>query len=213
MLPGSPRQSCLCQDPAVEQPPHLSIIPLVSLEVGEDGERGQFLQRTLRPFISGLLFKKVFHASMGFPGGSVVKNPPVSGGDAGDSGLIPGWRRSPGGGNGHPLHSSIRAWKIPWTEDPGGLQPMRSQESDMTEHLHTHCDAPYFLHLSFWIPGLARKICFIFSIRYRCLGSFTVPQLWSVLPGGTGASWTFLWKPARPASLLCIPLRVGFTAL
>ena len=29
-------------------------------------------------------------------------------------------------------HSSILAWKIPWTEEPGGLQPMRSQESGMT---------------------------------------------------------------------------------
>jgi len=32
---------------------------------------------------------------LGFPGGSVVKNPPVSGGDVG---LIPGLGRSPGGG-------------------------------------------------------------------------------------------------------------------
>ena len=29
-------------------------------------------------------------------------------------------------------HSSILAWKIPWTEEPGGLQYMGSQESDMT---------------------------------------------------------------------------------
>ena len=29
-------------------------------------------------------------------------------------------------------HSSILAWKIPWTEEPGGLQSMGSQESDMT---------------------------------------------------------------------------------
>ena len=28
--------------------------------------------------------------------------------------------------------SSILAWKIPWTEEPGGLQSMGSQESDMT---------------------------------------------------------------------------------
>ena len=32
-------------------------------------------------------------------------------------------------------HSSIHAWKIPWTEEPGGLQFMGSQESDMTERL------------------------------------------------------------------------------
>ena len=30
------------------------------------------------------------------------------------------------------IHSSISAWKIPQTEDPGGLQSMGSQESDMT---------------------------------------------------------------------------------
>ena len=28
-------------------------------------------------------------------------------------------------------HSSILAWKIPWTEEPGGYK-----ESDMTEHKH-----------------------------------------------------------------------------
>ena len=28
------------------------------------------------------------------------------------------------------IHSSILAWKIPWTEEPGGLQSMGSQESD-----------------------------------------------------------------------------------
>ena len=32
------------------------------------------------------------------------------------------------------IHSNILAWKIPWTEEPGGLQSMGSQESDMTEH-------------------------------------------------------------------------------
>ena len=31
-------------------------------------------------------------------------------------------------------HSSILAWEIPWTEEPGGLQPVGSQkESDMTQ--------------------------------------------------------------------------------
>ena len=35
-------------------------------------------------------------------------------------------------------HSSTLAWKIPWTEEPGGLQSMGSQESDTTEQLHFH---------------------------------------------------------------------------
>ena len=35
-------------------------------------------------------------------------------------------------------HSSILAWRIPWTEEPGGLQSMGHKESDTTERLHTH---------------------------------------------------------------------------
>ena len=42
----------------------------------------------------------------GFRGGSVVKNPPASAGDTGDTGLIPGSGRSPGRGNGNPLQYS-----------------------------------------------------------------------------------------------------------
>ena len=30
-------------------------------------------------------------------------------------------------------HSRILAWRIPWTEESGGLQPMGRKESDMTE--------------------------------------------------------------------------------
>ena len=29
-------------------------------------------------------------------------------------------------------HSSILAWKVPWTEEPGGLQSMALQEMDVT---------------------------------------------------------------------------------
>ena len=32
-------------------------------------------------------------------------------------------------------HSSILAWRNPWTEEPGGLQSMESKESDTTEQL------------------------------------------------------------------------------
>ena len=57
-----------------------------------------------------------------FPGGSGGKE---SACDGGDPGSIPGSRRSPGEGNG--TRSSILAWRIPWTEEPGGLQYMWSQ--------------------------------------------------------------------------------------
>ena len=41
-----------------------------------------------------------------FPGGIVVKNQPANTGDAGGVGSIPGWGRSPGGGNGNPFQYS-----------------------------------------------------------------------------------------------------------
>ena len=59
------------------------------------------------------------------PGGTVVKNLPANSGDKRDAGSI---SRSE-----IPLeekmaaHSSILAWKIPWTEEPGRLQSMGSQ--------------------------------------------------------------------------------------
>ena len=47
----------------------------------------------------------------GFPGGSVVKNPPANARNIGDSGWIPGLGRSSGGGNGNSLQYS-------WLENP-----------------------------------------------------------------------------------------------
>ena len=35
-------------------------------------------------------------------------------------------------------HSSILAWEMPWTEDPGRLQSMALLESDITERLNHH---------------------------------------------------------------------------
>ena len=62
---------------------------------------------------------------MGFPGVSVGKELASNAGDAGDMGLIPGLGKSPGEGNA--AHSSILAWRIPCTEEPGRLQSMGSQ--------------------------------------------------------------------------------------
>ena len=44
---------------------------------------------------------------MGFPGGLMVENLPASTGDAGETGLVPGLGRSPGGRNGNPLQYSF----------------------------------------------------------------------------------------------------------
>ena len=55
----------------------------------------------------------------------VVKNLPSSAGDI-DAGSVTGSGRSLE--EGMATHSSILAWIIPWTEEPGGLQSMELQE-------------------------------------------------------------------------------------
>ena len=52
---------------------------------------------------------------MGFPSGSVVKNLPASTGDVGSLGGEDALQEEMA------THSSILAWKIPWTEEPGRL--------------------------------------------------------------------------------------------
>ena len=49
-------------------------------------------------------------------------NPPANTRDIRDVGSIPGSGRSPGGRHGNSLQ--YLAWKIPWTEESGGLQSM-----------------------------------------------------------------------------------------
>ena len=62
------------------------------------------------------------YTNLDFPNGLVVKNPPAN---ARDTGSIPAWE--------DPLekdvatYSSILAWRIPCTEEPGGPQSMRLQ--------------------------------------------------------------------------------------
>ena len=76
----------------------------------------------------------IYHLSVqGFPGGTVVKNPPAN---TRDVGLTPAWGTYPGEGNGNPLPYSCLE-KIPWTEEPSELQSMGSHESETTE-THTH---------------------------------------------------------------------------
>ena len=52
----------------------------------------------------------------------LIKNLLANAGDVRDTGLTPRSGRSPGA-----THSTILAWKIPWTEEPSGLQSIGSQ--------------------------------------------------------------------------------------
>ena len=76
---------------------------------------------------------KQWSASTGFPGSSVVKSSPA---------MQETWVRSLGQGD--PLdeematHSNILAWRIPCTEEPGGLQSMGLQSQTGLKHLSMH---------------------------------------------------------------------------
>ena len=72
-----------------------------------------------------LVFSCLERLARGFPHGSAGKE---SACNAADLGSNPGPGRSPGEGNGNPVQYS-NAQRIPWTEEPGGLQSMRSQRA------------------------------------------------------------------------------------
>ena len=61
----------------------------------------------------------------------MVKNLLANAGDIRDSDSIP--RSEDPLEKAKTTHSSILAWRIPWTEEPGGLQFIESQKSDTTE--------------------------------------------------------------------------------
>ena len=64
------------------------------------------------------------------------KDPPTSAGDVGDVGSISGSGRS--SGEGMAIHSSILAWKISWTDDPGRLQStgLAKSQTQLSTHMY-----------------------------------------------------------------------------
>ena len=75
----------------------------------------------------------------------MVKNPPASAGDIRDAASIAG-----SGGSleeGMATHSSILAWRIPWTEEPCGLQPRGSQSQ--LQLVTEHARITYIHHIFF----------------------------------------------------------------
>ena len=78
----------------------------------------------LNSFPSGYSSLHSHQPCMGLPQWLSSKEFACSVGAAEEVGFIPGSRRSPGGGHGY---SSILAWRMPWTEEPGGLRSIGSQ--------------------------------------------------------------------------------------
>ena len=75
-------------------------------------------------------------------------------------------------------HSSTRSWKIPWMEEPGGLQSMGSL--DTTERLHFH------FSLSCIEEGNGNPL------QCSCLENPRVGGAWWAAVYGVAQSWTLL---------------------
>jgi len=83
------------------------------------------------------------HQQLGQTGGASGKKtttkktkPSANARDIRDASSIPGWGRSPGGRQA--THSSILAWRIPWTGESGGPQSMGSQLSILSLKNNSH---------------------------------------------------------------------------
>ena len=114
------------------------------------------------------IFVLSYKCTVGFPGGALVKNSAANAGDVRDGVWSLSWE--------DPLeeemttHSSILAWKIPWTEEPHGLPSMGSQ---VVRHDWAHTNTQMYRrtngeHLSIhtlW-PNHFTSLCS--SDRYTC---------------------------------------------
>ena len=93
--------------------------------VAERRPRWQRRQTLNSPSPMDTLKLQLLIEQMGFPGSTAVNNPTTNAGDARVMGSIPGTEKNleeePA------THSSILAWEIPWTEEPGMLQSMGLQ--------------------------------------------------------------------------------------
>ena len=81
--------------------------------------------------------------SVGFPGGTVVKNPPANTGNTKDMSSIPGWRRPPGERNDNPLQ--FLPGEFQEQRSLAGNSPWSRKESNTTEQLCTSHSTALFI--------------------------------------------------------------------
>ena len=148
---------------------------------------------------------------LGFPGGSDGKESTCN---VGDLGSIPDWEDPLE--EGMATHSSILAWRIPWTEEPGGLQPIRSRTVGQdrahaeSKRLKSLLDFPVLFHQR--VPNCSFCRCslhlFTKGVGGLCFPVSVLPQGWweavnisngfcsFQTPGSTTTSWplgSLLW--------------------
>ena len=109
---------------AMLSPEYFNYKDNVLLEYEQQGRKQSLLSKNM---------KIDYLQTFSFPGGTVVKNMPVNAEDVGST--LGGEETLE---KEMATHSSILAWKIPWTEQPGGLQSMGSQRVEHDSGLSVH---------------------------------------------------------------------------
>ena len=136
---------------------------------------------------------------------AVMKNLPAKARDTRDVGLIPGL--------GLPLeegiatHSSTLAWRIPWTEEPGGLQSMGSQRvrhdwAQAHTHMHTYpyicspiCISISALQIGSSVPFLQiYTYALIYIYIYFFFSSDSLHSVWHSLAPSTSLQTKLITK-------------------
>ena len=115
---------------------------------------------------------------VGFPGGTDNKDSAFNAGDLGQEDL-PEERMA--------THSSLLAWKIPWTEESVGLQSTEWQESEMTGRLSTHAWLKWNKVSSCLLPGMVQACRCACAPGGGCLFVQSLSPVWLFVTPWTAA--------------------------
>ena len=132
-------------------------------------------------------------------------------------------------------HSSILAWKIPWTEKPGGLQSVGSQEStwQRNHHHHVYSVSVFSLNEYFSLPLVLSNLMCIHVILltflkfgfFELLRSVSFHCIWNAFhslfletcflfpTSFKDSSYTYFQLTEVPTLILCSFLSVSFVSL
>ena len=129
-----------------------------------------------------------------------VKDPPANAGDIRDADSIPGWRRSPGGGHGHPLQCSCLE-KPPLIQEPGGLHRASKHWTRLSTHTHVYVSTPLS---PFFLPSPPPAVS---TTTSSCSSRSVVSDSFSCLEKIPTRKSSYLINDTSPSSPFLLPER------